>query len=63
MCFETLTLAPFDLRLIDASLLDAAERAWLDAYHQRVLREIGPRLDDVTRQWLAQACAPLGNGS
>jgi Xaa-Pro aminopeptidase len=63
MCFETLTLAPFDLRLIDASLLDAAERAWLDAYHQRVLREIGPRLDDVTRQWLAQACAPFGNGS
>ena len=63
LCFETLTLAPFDLRLIDASLLDAAERAWLDAYHQRVLREIGPRLDDVTRQWLAQACAPLGNGS
>jgi Xaa-Pro aminopeptidase len=63
LCFETLTLAPFDLRLIDAALLDAAERAWLDAYHQRVLREIGPRLDDATRQWLEQACAPLGNGS
>jgi Xaa-Pro aminopeptidase len=61
--FETLTLAPFDLRLIDAALLDTAERAWLDAYHQRVLREIGPRLDAATRQWLEQACAPLGNGS
>ena len=63
LCFETLTLAPFDLRLIDADLLDAAERAWLDAYHQRVLREVGPRLDDATRHWLEQACAPLGNGS
>ena len=63
LCFETLTLAPFDRRLIDAALLDAAERAWLDGYHRRVLREIGPRLDDATRQWLEQACAPLGSGS
>ena len=63
LCFETLTLAPFDLRLIDAALLDASERAWLDAYHQRVLREIGPKLDDATRQRLERACAPLSNGS
>jgi Xaa-Pro aminopeptidase len=63
LCFETLTLAPFDLRLIDATLLDAAERTWIDAYHQRVWREIGPRLDAETRQWLEQACAPLGSGS
>ena len=61
--FETLTLAPFDTRLIDVALLDAAERAWLDAYHQRVLREIGPKLDGATRRWLEQACAPLSNGS
>lgn len=61
--FETLTLAPFDLRLIDAALLDAAERAWLDAYHQRVWREIAPSLDTTTRQWLKQACAPLGSGN
>jgi Xaa-Pro aminopeptidase len=61
--FETLTLAPFDTRLIDVALLDAAERAWLDAYHQRVLREIGPKLDGATRRWLEQACAQLSNGS
>ena len=35
--FETLTLAPFDRRLIEPRLLDAAELAWLDAYHARVL--------------------------
>src|SRR5690606_10296273 len=40
--FETLTLAPFDRRLIRADLLTPAERAWLDAYHARVLDEIGP---------------------
>ena len=36
--FETLTLAPFDRRLLDVSLMSAAERDWLDAYHARVLR-------------------------
>ncbi|MEO9189519.1 MAG: aminopeptidase P family protein [Acetobacteraceae bacterium] len=57
--FETLTLAPFDRNLIDAALLDPAERAWLDAYHARVAAEIGPHLDAPTRQWLDAACAPL----
>ena len=28
--FETLTLAPFDRRLIDPALLEAAELAWLE---------------------------------
>ena len=31
--FETLTLAPFDRRLIDPEMLDASELAWLNAYH------------------------------
>ena len=58
LCFETLTLAPFDTRLLDPALLDATERAWLNAYHARVLAEVGPTLDAPTRAWLAQACAP-----
>lgn len=57
--FETLTLTPIDRRLIDASLLTAAERAWLDAYHLRVFREIGPLLEGDTRDWLKQATRPL----
>ncbi|MEO8714766.1 MAG: M24 family metallopeptidase C-terminal domain-containing protein, partial [Acetobacteraceae bacterium] len=57
--FETLTLAPFDRALIEPSLLDPAERAWLDAYHARVAAEIGPRLDAPTRSWLDTACTPL----
>ena len=60
MGFETLTLAPIDLRLVETSLLDAGERAWLDSYHARVLKEIGPNLDIKTRQWLKKATAPLG---
>ena len=59
LAFETLTLAPFERRLIEASQLSAPERAWIDAYHARVLEEIGPRLDPDAADWLARACAPL----
>ena len=58
--FETLTLAPFDRRLIEPAMLTGEERGWLDAYHARVLREVGPLLDGPARDWLAAACAPLG---
>ena len=57
--FETLTLAPFDRRLIVAEQLTAEERAWVDAYHARVLAEIGPLVPDPVRLWLADATAPL----
>jgi Xaa-Pro aminopeptidase len=56
--FETLTLAPIDRTLIDAALLDAPERAWLDAYHARVLAEVGPLLEPAIRSWLQEVTAP-----
>ena len=57
--FETLTLAPIDRRCIDRDLLTGAERAQLDAYHARVLREIGPLVAGPVATWLHAACAPL----
>ena len=57
--FRELTLAPIDRNLIDAALLDEAERGWLDAYHARVASEIGPQLDDAGQAWLAAATAPI----
>ncbi|MBO1080796.1 aminopeptidase P family protein [Roseomonas haemaphysalidis] len=57
--FETLTLAPYDRRLIDQAQLSAAEQSWIDAYHARVLAEVSPGLDQPTADWLAAACAPL----
>ena len=59
LCFETLTLAPFDRRLLQPALMTGPEREWLDAYHARVLRTVGPALGEVERGWLAAACAPL----
>ncbi|MDR3535765.1 MAG: aminopeptidase family protein P [Acetobacteraceae bacterium] len=58
--FETITLAPFDRWVIDPTLLDPPERAWLDAYHARVLAEVGPQLGGAAAAWLRAACAPLG---
>ncbi|QIB33439.1 aminopeptidase P family protein [Ancylobacter pratisalsi] len=57
--FETLTLAPFDRRVIDLALLTPDEISWLDAYHARVRAEIGPLVDGPTRAWLEAATAPL----
>ncbi len=58
--FETLTLAPYERRLVLPAMLSPAERAQVDAYHARVLAELAPALDAPTRAWLAAACAPLG---
>jgi Xaa-Pro aminopeptidase len=57
--FETLTLVPIDRRLIAPELLTVEERRWLDAYHARVLAEIGPLVDGETLAWLERATAPL----
>ena len=57
--FETLTLAPIDRRLIVVEMLSREERAQMDAYHARVLREIAPLVDGEVAAWLEEACAPL----
>lgn len=59
--FETLTLAPFDSRLLRPDLMTRDELLWLDAYHARVLEEIGPMLDGEVLAWLEKATTPLAN--
>ncbi|RYE07934.1 MAG: aminopeptidase P family protein [Hyphomicrobiales bacterium] len=51
----TITLCPIDLRLIDDKLLLPAERDWLNAYHKRVFKEIGPSLKGDVKAWLKEA--------
>jgi len=53
--FETLTLAPIDLSLVDPSMLDAGEKTWLNDYHARVASALSPLVDDATMAWLQQA--------
>jgi Xaa-Pro aminopeptidase len=57
--FETVTLCPYERALIDVGLLNQSERDWIDAYHARVLAELGPLVGPAERSWLEPACAAL----
>ncbi len=57
--FETLTLAPIDLRLVDTALLTDAERDWLNAYHARVRETLTPIVPEDVRPWLTEATRAL----
>ena len=57
--FRPLTLAAYDRRLIEPTLLTPAERAWVDAYHARVRETLTPLLAPEVAAWLAAATAPL----
>jgi len=50
--FETLTLAPIDLTLVDKDLLTRTELEWLNAYHARVFETIAPHLSPEEQAWL-----------
>jgi Xaa-Pro aminopeptidase len=58
--FETLTLVPFDRRLIEVALLSRQELAWLNAYHATVRRMVEPHLKGADRPWFRHATAPIG---
>lgn len=60
--FETLTLAPIDVSLIDTSIMSRAEIAWVDDYHRRVREQLTPQLGDRDAAWLARATAALQTG-
>ena len=53
--FETLTLAPIDLRLVDVDLLTAAEKTWLNEYHTRVRDTLTPLVSEEVGSWLTEA--------
>ena len=61
MSFETLSMAPIDLRLIDPALLDDKELHWLNAYHGWVKRMLSPHMDGEEKTWLEEATKPVAN--
>ncbi len=50
--FETVTLCPIDLDLIDASLLTLQEKTWLNTYHKTVCETLSPFLTEDEKTWL-----------
>lgn len=59
LCFEALTLCPFDLNGIDLDLLNSEEINWLNSYHQTVFDELSPSLNDKQVAWLREATRPV----
>ena len=57
--FEILSYTPIDRELIDVTLLDDAELAWLNTYHAEVLTRVGPVVEPDVQEWLEKVCAPM----
>lgn len=58
--FETVTLYPFDLNLIDRDRLSPKESAWINQYHEHVYHHVSPYIhDEEVRRWFRKKCAML----
>ena len=57
--FEALTLCHIDTSCLEVSLLTAAEREYLNAYNERVYRELSPRLPAEVAAWLREKTLPV----
>jgi Xaa-Pro aminopeptidase len=57
--FETLTLAPIDLNMVEPELLSEAEKVWLNDYHARVRETLSPLVDSETKTWLQTVTAAI----
>ncbi|MBR5087279.1 MAG: aminopeptidase P family protein [Muribaculaceae bacterium] len=57
--FETLTLFPYDTRLINISMLSPEEMKQINDYHAMVLERLTPYLNDEEIAWLTEKCKAL----
>jgi Xaa-Pro aminopeptidase len=55
--FETLTYIPFDLGLVDFTLLNPEQKQWLENYHKAILSKIAPLLPEDSANWLKHRLA------
>lgn len=52
--FETLTLFPFDTRLLATEMMTEDELTWINRYHAHVYDTLAPVLDEPARAWLKE---------
>lgn len=55
MCFEHLTMVPFDLEAVVPEQMNEKERELLNEYHARVYENISPYLNEEEKTWLKEA--------
>ncbi len=52
LAFETLTLVPLAINLIETDLLNKDEMDWINMYHAKVLEKLSPLLNKTEQEWL-----------
>ncbi|KAF5803227.1 putative xaa-Pro aminopeptidase [Helianthus annuus] len=57
--FEKLTFVPIQTKLIDLTLLSAAEIDWLNDYHSQVWEKVSSLVDGSAREWLWNNTRPV----
>lgn len=55
LCFEELTMAPFDLDAIDTDALTEKERSFIKEYHAIIFDRISPYLTEEEKTWLRKS--------
>uniref|UniRef100_A0A0D3HMQ8 Xaa-Pro aminopeptidase n=1 Tax=Oryza barthii TaxID=65489 RepID=A0A0D3HMQ8_9ORYZ len=59
LAFEHITWAPYQTKLIDATLLAPAEIEWVNTYHSDCRRILQPYLNEQEKEWLRKATEPI----
>ena len=59
MCFENLTMVPFDLDAVESALLTDHEKELLNAYHRDVYEKISPYLNEEEKEWLKESARAI----
>uniref|UniRef100_A0A3P9P686 X-prolyl aminopeptidase (aminopeptidase P) 2, membrane-bound n=1 Tax=Poecilia reticulata TaxID=8081 RepID=A0A3P9P686_POERE len=63
LTFDTVSLVPYDRKLIDTSLLSAKQLQWLNNYYEMIRRLVGPELDkqglQEEKDWMLRNTQPF----
>ena len=59
LCFEPLTLVPFDRDGIAPSLMTIEQRSYLNDYHKLIYEKLSPHLPKEEAKWLKQITEPI----
>lgn len=59
LCFETLTLCPFEKDAIKKELLNKKQLGFINDYHKKVFSLISPYLSDEENAWLKSVTSPI----
>ncbi|XP_069550378.1 xaa-Pro aminopeptidase 2 [Brachyistius frenatus] len=63
LTFDTVSLVPYDRKLIDTSLLSSEQLQWLNKYYETIRRLVGPELDEQKlydeKDWMLKNTEPF----